>query len=460
MTTPRVDSQAASLMKNFNLRRAGFSPTIPAERISGVFAPGFYSYRQVPGAAPALIPIRWRYVLVLLPLLPLFGESFHYVKGLYFLWALSKVFPLLSLPLALVLFRGERPPVARQLLLSLLWLVLVPSFTAVFSFQQDFFTGLTAQVKLLPLLYFFSFLGLLRWLKPSSSELATGFLICSGVTFALLLGFWVAAPQSWYSTTYQIGDSPIFSVDSRGDRIRMPMYFGTIGLFYCFRRFLFGQGLARRTFWLLSAAAGFALVLEAVRTRATVLGLAAMAALNALRYARPRTRAVVALLIPILLLLLFTVPYLRTAFATDPESGFDIRWTTISEALDFLGTNPLRWILGVGTISSLDPGGMIAYFNHFFFLADISWLGVIFEFGLIGALLFLLLPARGLLLFHQLDIPRSNAFLGSLQDYLLYILLISPLVAPTLAPGEFAIILALLVYQWDGQRDQRPGALR
>jgi hypothetical protein len=153
-----------------------------------------------------------------------------------------------------------------------------------------------------------------------------------------------------------------------------------------------------------------------------------------------------------LLVLLFSVPYLHTAFATDPESGFDVRWTTFSEALDFLGTNPLRWLAGVGTISSIDPGGMIAYFNHFFFLADISWLGVVFEFGLIGALLLLLLPARGLLLYRQLDIPRSDAFLGSLQDYLIYLIIVSPLVAPTLAPGEFAVILAVLVYQWDQRR--------
>jgi hypothetical protein len=457
----RDDSQAEGLLKKSNLRRLGFSSTHRVAGASAVFAPGFYSYRQAAGASTATThAVRWRYVLVLLPLLPFFGESFHYVKGLYALWALSKVFPLLSLPLAVFLLRGERPPIARQLLLSLLWLVLVPSFTAVFSFQQDFFTGLTAQVKLLPLLYFFTFLGLLRWLKPSTSELATGFLICSAVTFVLLLGFWVAAPQSWYSTTYQIGDSPIFSVDSRGDRIRMPMYFGMIGLFYCFRRFLFGVGLLRRSLWLLAATAGFALVLAAVRTRAMVLGLAATVAVNALRFARPRTRVFLAILVPVLLLLLFSVPYLHTAFATDPESGFDVRWTTFSEALDFLGTNPLRWLVGVGTISSLDPGGMIAFFNHFFFLADISWLGVVFEFGLVGALLFLLLPVRGLLLFRQLDIPRENAFLGSLQDYLLYLLLISPLVAPTLAPGEFAVILAIFVAQWDGRRERRRTAWR
>ncbi len=398
--------------------------------------------------------VRWRYVLVLLPMLPLFGESFHYVKGLPPLWALSKIFPLLSLPLALFLFRGERPPVSRQLLLTLLWLILVPSFTAIFSFQQDFFTGLTAQVKLLPLLYFFSFLGLLRWLRPAPREIATGFMICAAVTFVLLLALWVLAPQSWYTSTYTIGDSPVFSIDSRGDRIRMPMYFGIIGLFYCFRRF---HGL-RTLPWLLLAAGGFALVLFAVRTRSMVLVVAAVAALAAVRRATPTMRLALVVAMPVLLALLFTVPYMRTVVSTDTDSGFGVRWTTFNEAVDFLGTNPLHWLFGVGTISSLDPGGLITYFNHFFFLADITWMGVLFEFGLIGALLILALPVRGLLLFRGLPLRSRSVFLSSLEDYLIYAILVSPLYPLTLAPGEVAVILAIFVYEWD--RSRREGSRR
>ena len=416
-----------------------------------VFWPGIEATRN--GRRPAAtVPrearvIRWRYVLVLLPLLPLFGESFHYVKSLPPLWALSKAFPLVSLPLAVFLFRGERPPVSRQLLLSLLWLILVPSFAAIFTFQQDFFTGLTAQVKLLPLLYFFSFLGLLRWLRPTSDEIAAGFLICAAITLALLVGLWVAAPQSWYSGTYIIGDSPIFSVDNRGDRIRMPMYFGIIGLCYCMRR-SFGQG---RMVWLLLSAAGLAAVVGAVRMRAMVIGLVGIVALNVIR-AGPRARVALLVTFPAFLALLFTVPYLRTAFATDASSGFDIRRITFTDAVEFLGTNPLRWIFGVGTISPLDPGGLITWFNHFFFLADITWMGVVFEYGLVGALLILLIPVRGLLLYSNLRPSNDRVFLGSLQDFLIYAILISPFYPLTLAPGEVAIILAVLVYQLDGER--------
>jgi hypothetical protein len=152
------------------------------------------------------------------------------------------------------------------------------------------------------------------------------------------------------------------------------------------------------------------------------------------------------MLIPALATLLFTVPYLRAAFSTDADSGFDVRWTTFNQALDFLGTNPLHWLFGVGTISPLDPAGLITYFNHFFFLADITWLGVLFEYGLIGAVLLLFIPIRGLLLSRRLGPLDDRPFLASLQDFLLYAILISPLYPLTLAPGEIAIILAIFVY--------------
>ena len=402
--------------------------------------------------ARGLVRVRALHLAVLFLLLPLFGQSFHYLKALPPLWALSKAFPVISLPLALVLFRGERPVVSRQVLLSFLWLLLLPSFAAMFTFQQDFFTGLTAQVKLLPLLYFFSFLGLLRWMKPTSSELTVGFMTCAATTFVLLVLLWLPAPESWYSGTYKIGDAPLFSADSRGHRIRMPMYFGMIGLFYCFRRLSGHLGSMSRAMWLALYAAGSAAVVGIVRTRSMVVGLAGVAVINLWRQTRLKGRFVMIVLLGVLLPLLFTVPYLNKMFATDESSGFDLRWGTVTDALDFLGTNPLHWIFGVGTLSPLDPAGLITWFNHFFFLADITWLGVVFEYGLIGALLVLLIPVRGLML--SLMLPQ-NLLLDSLRDYLLYALLISPLYPLTLSPGEVAIILAIFVFALE-QRRKRP----
>lgn len=401
--------------------------------------------RDVAGVVPG---IEWRRVLVLAVVLPLFGQSFHYMKDAAPLWALSKVFPLLSLPLAFLLFRGARPEASRQILISFVWLTLVPTFIAISTFQQTFFVGLAAQVKLLPILYFFSFLGLLRWMQPPLREIAIAFLIWGAVTYVILLLTWGAAPQSWYKDKYVLGESPLLSHDSRGNRIRMPMYFGLIGIFYAYRRFF----ATRRWLWLVVAAIGFGLVVGLVRTRSTVLGIAAVAAITAFTAASARTRLLLVALLPLAFVALFSVPYVASVFSTDSNSGFDVRWISTVKAVDFLGLSPFRWLFGVGTISPIDPAGLMTYFNHFFFLADITWVGVVFEFGLLGAALILAIPARAFVLVRRARDIADDPFLGALQDYAVYAVLISELYPLTMAPGEFGVILAIAVYVLERRR--------
>ena len=396
-------------------------------------------------------PIRWGRFLLLVLLLPMFGETFHYIKDLRPLWALSKAFPVISLPLVFWLYRGERPVGTRQMLITLLYLFLVPSFLGIWVFQQNFFLGLTSQVKLLPLLYFFSFLSLLRLLKLTPYEIKVAFLSLAVFTMGMLVLSWQLVPHSFYTVHYQIGDSPLFSVDSRGYRIRWPMYFGLIGTFYCYRRFW----ASLKVKWLLWTVAGFWLVLFVVKTRAYVLGTAGLLLINAVRLSKPSIRLVILLLIPFAVIGLFSVPYVATVFSTDRSTGFDVRAGTIVIILNFLGHDLWRWLFGVGSISPLDPGGMIHYFNHWFFLADLTWLGIVFEFGLVGAVLFALVPLRGLWESRELRNSEEDAFLGCLQDYIIYALLASPMSPIILAPGEFTLILALFVYEKELTRQKQ-----
>ncbi|GAA0666932.1 hypothetical protein FHT00_000070 [Sphingomonas insulae] len=400
------------------------------------------------------IDVRWTRVALLVAVLPLFGQSFHYVKMLPPLWALSKAFPILSLPLCLLLFAGERPLGGRQLLVTFVWLLLVPTFISLVTFQQTFFVAIAAQVKLLPILYAFSFLALLRWTRPTLEELTTSFVICALITFVLLIAIWALAPQSAYSEHYVAGDSPLLAADSRGNRIRLPMFFGLIGILYAYRRFLDGW----KPGWLLAWAAGFMLVFSLVRMRTFVLGMALMAAINIFIAASPRMKMVLIALIPFALGALFSVPYMASIFSTDKAFAFDVRWISTVKAIAFLGTNPLRWIFGVGTISPIDPAGMMTYFNHFFFLADITWMGVLFEFGIIGAVLILAIPVRGVWIFRAVRQWRDDPFMAALQDYLVYAILISEMFPMTMAPGELTMLIAIGVYRLEQLR--APSATR
>ncbi|MBX7199012.1 MAG: hypothetical protein K1X51_06505 [Rhodospirillaceae bacterium] len=392
-----------------------------------------------------MTPSRPGVILILLTALPMFGQIFHYMKDLMPLWTLSKAFPILSLPLALVVFRHPMPPMARQVMLSFLWLMIVPSFAGIFSFEQNFFTGLAAEVKLLPMLYFFSFLGLLLLLRPTLRELTTGFLLCALLTFASLVIFWAVIPQSWYVEHYPAGGGPLFSADNRGNRIRMPMFFGTIGIFYYYRRFLRAPHLGS----LLAVVVGITLTMVLVKARSQMFGVIAVVVFTSFFATRGALRYVISGGAVAAAVGLFSFGYLGSMFDTGAGTGFDLRWETVVKASSFLGISPTRWLFGVGTISPTSTDSLSAYFDHFFFLADITWLGVVFEFGLIGALLFVFYELRGLLFYQRALRPRIESdFLGSLKDYLLYVLVISNLYPPTLTPGETAVILAIFAYVW------------
>jgi len=389
-------------------------------------------------------PARRRILGWLVIALPLFGQTFSYMNGLWPLWALSKAFPVLSLPLVLYLMNQARFPMTRQILISFIWLLLLPSFSAVFYFHEGFFTSITAQVKLLPLLYFFSFLALLLQLRPTLHELERSFIRLAVAILVVLIVLWAVVPGSWYQTSYVVGSSPLFTADNRGHRIRMSMYFPIIALFFCYRRAFFERSMR----YLAYALVVFAVTLLIVKTRAMIIGIVGVMAINTVRWSRPSVRVGLLVLAPVAFIGIFSFGYLATTFSTNASSGFDVRFVTLQTALQFLGNNPLRWIFGVGTISPTSRDSLIAYFHHFFFLADITWLGIVFEYGLIGALLFLFIELRGLAFYRRLHAEVEDDFLGALADYLIYVLVISFFYPPTLTPGESAIILAIFAYVW------------
>jgi hypothetical protein len=80
-----------------------------------------------------------------------------------------------------------------------------------------------------------------------------------------------------------------------------------------------------------------------------------------------------------------------------------------------------------------------------FFLTDIGWLGVIFEYGVIGALLMLLVHLAGwrqAISWGRPDDPLSQAF----GDYIVYLLVGSAVYSVVFTPGELTTTMALSYY--------------
>jgi hypothetical protein len=233
------------------------------------------------------------------------------------------------------------------------------------------------------------------------------------------------------------------------------MFYGMLGLLYAFRRFT--QTWNWR--WLVVWAVGFGLMYGLVRMRTYILGMAVMAGFTLFRQASPKARFGLIALIPFALLALFQTPMMASIFSTDKAYAFDVRYISTMKAIAFLGTDPMRWIFGAGTLSPVDPSAMMTYFNHFFFLADITWVGMIFEFGWWGR------SSSWRCRCADLDDAASararGPLNGALQDYLLYCVLVSEMFPLTMAPGEVTMIMAIAVWRLEKVWRAKPcGAAR
>ena len=385
----------------------------------------------------------------LLPLLlaaPLFLQSFHYIVDVYPLYLLSKGWPLLTLPLALLGLAEE--PRHRPLLLAVIaYVLLVPPVMTMVHFHQSYTSAATGMVKVLPFTCYFSVLWLLRRLRPSAADLHRCFFWLGAANLGLLALLWVVVPESAYRSG-AIGEevSKLFLWDpERGNRITLPLVFGLIFIFLQARHALRGGG-----WWRMVLALGAVALLVLTYKQRTVIGCIVMLlGYLVMAEATPRARlllgwlAGVALAAGLAWVLLDGLP-----FNADGLGGsLSARELTISLALNFLAENPLRWVFGAGALTRASDITFPEYFNHpNFYLVDIGWLGIIFEYGLIGAGLLLAVYVVALRAGGQTPHAPDAPLVPALCDYARFLLLSSPVLSVVWAPGEVCSLLAVFTY--------------
>jgi hypothetical protein len=134
------------------------------------------------------------------------------------------------------------------------------------------------------------------------------------------------------------------------------------------------------------------------------------------------------------------------ALAHQLGASLTVREVSVSTAWNYLSADPERWLLGVGGTSRIGDVTLAGLFNNpMFFLADIGWLGVLFEYGAVGVLLILLVYGAGLrsaLGWGRSGDPMSQAF----ADYIVYLLASSVVYSAVFAPGELTTTMALSYY--------------
>jgi O-antigen ligase len=259
-----------------------------------------------------------------------------------------------------------------------------------------------------------------------------------------MLLLWIAVPESAYGG----GDleTKLFMTDvERGYRIYMPMFFGILLIFYLHRsmwiRFAWWKPVA--------TIIAFILLLMIYKQRAAIAGITlavAVGAILSLKRWRLAAFAGLGLACAVGAMVFLARSQTTSGVKISLGASLAVREISVAAAWDYISSDPLRWIIGVGGTTRLGDVTLGKLFNNpMFFLADIGWLGVLFEYGLIGVMLMLLVHVVGLrfaLRWAQPEDPLSQA----LADYIVYLLAVSVVYSVVFTPGELMTVMALSYY--------------
>jgi len=382
--------------------------------------------------------------LILLAVLPLFGQLAHYLIDLGPFYYLSKAWPFLTLPLAFYAILALRTPIHVLYLLTLAYAIGVTPALSIAWLGNNFVDALGTTIKMWPLSYYFSVFACLTLLRVPRSVVTTALLRLGTATFVTMWLLWIVVPASFYASDATLSKLFMYEVE-RGYRIFMPMTFGLVTFFYLAYRLAESPRL-----WMAIAMAGALISMVLIFKQRTSIAAAMLVMLLIFAGRLPlitRTFFIMAGIIGSLAIAALVVANLDRI--TDSlGASLTIRQTSVALATDYLLNSPLRWLFGVGATTRFGTVTLAQIFgSDHFYLADIGWLGVLFEYGMVGTTLIAGLYFAAL----RLPIARDGdahdrAMAHALKAYILFLLITTVVYSAVYAPGEMATITALLLY--------------
>lgn len=383
-------------------------------------------------------------IALLLMVLPMFGQVFHYMIDAGPIYLLSKAWPFLTLPLALIgmVRLGGFPHIPYILVLS--YVVGATPLLSMVYLGNNAVDAFGTTVKVWPFTYYFSVLAMLVMLRPSTQAISRAILALGAFTFVMMWFLWVAVPPAWYSTD-GITSKLFLQETERGYRIYMPMIFGILLIFWLGRRFWdtgrlrYAAGIAIglfSMFWIYKQRTPIAAVM-------LVLGWSLYQTSTGLR----RTAIGLGMGVGGAVLAFYAALKVTDQFASSLGSSLTIRQNSIAVAIEFLSDGLLRWIFGVGASTRFSSVTLAEIFGRDdFYLADIGWVGVIFEYGIAGALLILALYFVAIREGLRTRAANTDPIVGAITDYVVFLLVSTSIYSSVFTPGELATMTALLLY--------------
>jgi hypothetical protein len=386
---------------------------------------------------------RWRIMLLVLAL-PMFAQCFQYMVDILPLYALSKAWPVLMLPLfGWALMRLDVPWKVLQIAL-LLWVLGVTPMVGIIQLGNGFFAALATSVKVWSYTYVFSAAGLLVALRPRPRELRQIILWLGTGTYIIMVLLYLVAPKSWYGG----GDveTKLFMYDpERGYHLYMPMFFGTLLIFYLNRSFWMQRRLWKLAGIIVALALQFFIYKERASIAGAIVTLVFTTAWSTGKW-RPAAMALLAVAAGFGVLALLQHAQHPAALSSNLGGSLAVRQVSIATAWKYVTADPFRWIVGSGATTRFGNITFAQLFgNRMFFLTDIGWLGVLFEYGLIGVLLLLGIHLAGLSMASGWARP-GDPLSYALVDYIVYLLIVSAIYSVVFTPGEPTTVIALAYY--------------
>ncbi len=383
-------------------------------------------------------------LLVLLALLPMFGQTFYYLVEFPAPYFLSKAWSFLMLPLSIYALVALDLPYKALFGVLIAYVLGLTPLLGMIHLGTGFLDALTTTVKVWPFTHYFALAAVLAWLRPPPATVVRAFLILGALTFALMWAIWILVPAGWY-TTDAVNAKLLPFEKERGYRVYMPMFFGMLFLFYLARRF--GQ---RWEWWVgLLLVGAFVTLAVIYKQRTSILGASIVVALVLMTSTRGSLRRLtLALALAGAAIAIAILAGAATDRLADSLGGsLSVRLRTIGNAIDFLGDDPMRWLFGVGATTRFSTVTLADIFgDKQFYLADIGWLGVVFEYGLVGTVLLAGVYLAGLLFAWQTGRVDGHPFSRALGDYAAFLFLTSAVYSFVFTPGELATIVAIAAY--------------
>lgn len=385
-------------------------------------------------------------LLFLLATLPMFGQVFHYMIDVGKIYYLSKAFPILVLPLGFYALLRLKTPLAGWYLFCIAYVQCVTPVMSIVWLGNDLGDSLTNSVKVWPLTYYFSLIGLLVMFEYSADEVTNALLLAGWATALVMLLLWQFTP--WYYYTWDPAVSRLFLKDySRGNHIFFPITFMFLVTFYA------AYSLMRRPkLWhILFIAVSFYIQFNVFKQRTAAAScLVVIIGIFIFRLPKLIRGLVIGGGMAASFAGIFYVMSRLDQILYQFGGSLTVRQTSMGLLEKYLGDKPLRWIFGAGGASRLGTVTMEDIVGRKdFWLTDLGWAGVLFEFGVLGSLAMMLLffwilwwaarqPAVGE--------PRHRAMIAALAAYIVYLTISSVIYSFVYAPGELATMTALLLY--------------